>query len=147
MIWDVHIELLKRIGDERGKVLHMLRSDAPFFKGFGEVYFSVVNPGVVKAWKRHRKTTQHMAAPIGSVRVVVYDSRPESPTFRKVQVVDIGEQNYSLIQIPPFLWYGFQCLSSTASILANCIDLPFDEAESERIDSSDPSIPYSWRPL
>ena len=50
MINGVQIVDLKQIIDERGKVMHMLRKDAPHFREFGEVYFSVVNPDAIKAW-------------------------------------------------------------------------------------------------
>ncbi|MFM2392322.1 MAG: hypothetical protein RLZZ546_299, partial [Bacteroidota bacterium] len=39
MINDIHITQLKKIPDERGAIFHMLRSDSPIFKKFGEVYF------------------------------------------------------------------------------------------------------------
>ena len=39
----------KQIFDERGKIMHMLRADDDNFKKFGEIYFSVTYPNVVKA--------------------------------------------------------------------------------------------------
>ena len=42
MIEGVKITPLKQIKAERGKIMHMLRSDSPVFKSFGEVYFSTV---------------------------------------------------------------------------------------------------------
>ena len=59
---------LKQIIDDRGKVMHMLRADSPLFKRFGEIYFSMINPGTIKAWKRHQKMTQHIAVPVGKIR-------------------------------------------------------------------------------
>ena len=38
----VTVRPLRQICDERGKVMHMLRSDDPHFERFGEIYFSVV---------------------------------------------------------------------------------------------------------
>ncbi len=63
---------LRLFPDERGAVLHMLRaSDAPFER-FGEIYFSTIRQGVVKAWHLHRTKTINLAVPIGAVRVVVW---------------------------------------------------------------------------
>ena len=45
---------LKQIFDERGKVMHMM-TDSDIFTQFGEIYFSVTYPGVVKAWHLHKK--------------------------------------------------------------------------------------------
>lgn len=144
MIEAVQIVPLKRIADELGAVLHMLRSDSPLFQRFGEVYFSLVNPKAVKAWKRHRLMTQHLAVPIGRIRLVMYDDREASPSRGQVEVLELGEDVYSLVRIPPLLWYGFQGLSSTPALIANCADLPHDPAEVERADSSDQRIPYRW---
>ena len=60
-IKDVIITDLKIIKDERGAVFHMIKSNSPTFSGFGEVYFSKVNPGIVKGWKMHTKMTQNIA--------------------------------------------------------------------------------------
>jgi NAD dependent epimerase/dehydratase family len=55
MIEGVVIHPLRQIPDERGKVMHMLRAQDPHFVGFGEIYFSVVYPGVVKGWHLHKQ--------------------------------------------------------------------------------------------
>src|SRR5205814_6096541 len=111
----------------------------------GEVYCSTVNSGAVKAWKRHRRTTQQISVPIGSVRFVVYDDRSASSSQGDIQVIELGEYKYCLLEIPSLLWYGFQGLSEGASLIVNCIDSPYDDSEVERVDSLDPSIPYRWR--
>ena len=144
MIDGVIIKELKQIIDERGKVMHMLRVDSFLFTKFGEVYFSVVNPGSVKAWKRHLKMTQHFAVPVGRIRLVLYDSREKSPTYKKLEVLESGENNYCLIRIPPLLWYGFKGISLEPTLVANCTDLPHDSNETERLDVLDNTIPYSW---
>ena len=59
MINGVVITPLRQIADERGKVMHMLRNDAVHFSAFGEIYFSCVYPGAIKAWHLlpgHRST-------------------------------------------------------------------------------------------
>src|SRR5712671_2759364 len=103
---------LRQIADQRGAVLHMLRSDSVDFTRFGECYFSEVFPGIVKAWKRHRLQTQNFAVPYGRVRVVIYDDRDASPTRGNLQVHELGRPDaYRRLRIPPGLWYGFSCLS------------------------------------
>lgn len=144
MIEGVIVEPLKQIGDERGKVMHMLRADSPLFRKFGEVYFSVVNPGVVKAWKRHLEMTQNFAVPVGMIRLVIYDNRESSSTNKKIETLEIGENNYALVRIPPLLWYGFQGISSVPALIANCTDMPHNPDEVERLELSDKKIPYDW---
>ena len=38
----IKIYPLKKISDDRGSVMHMLRNDSEYFKGFGEIYFSTI---------------------------------------------------------------------------------------------------------
>jgi dTDP-4-dehydrorhamnose 3,5-epimerase len=112
---------LRQIPDERGAVLHMLRSDAWDFVRFGECYFSEVLPSAVKAWKRHRTQTQNLAAPAGRIRLVIYDDRPQSPTLGRLDVLELGRPDaYFRLRIPPGLWYGFSCVSASPAPLANC---------------------------
>jgi len=136
---------LKQIKDERGAVLHMIRSDSPLFSRFGEIYFSIVNPGIVKAWKRHRALTQHFAVPVGRLRLVFFDERVDSPSKGRVEEIILGRPDrYYLVCIPPMLWYGFQGISKMPALLANCSDLPHDPNESEQLPISNNYISYNW---
>ncbi len=141
----VLVTALRQIVDERGAVLHHMRRDAPEFTIFGECYFSEIVPGAVKAWKRHREQTQHLAVPIGRVRFVVYDDRESSPTHDKIQIVELGRPNdYNRLRIPRGLWYGFTCLSDQPALVANCVDRPHNPADAELRPEDDPRIPYRW---
>ena len=136
---------LRQIIDERGAVLHHMRRDAPEFTTFGECYFSEILPGVVKAWKRHREQTQHLAVPIGRVRFVIYDDRESSRTHDKIQIVELGRPNdYNRLRIPRGLWYGFTCLSDQPALIANCADRPHDPTDAELRPEDDPDIPFRW---
>ena len=143
----VRIHPLRVIEDARGAVLHMLRADALDFGVFGEIYFSEVNPGAVKAWKRHQRMTQRFAVPIGRIRLAIYDDRDGSPTAGLVQVIEFGRPDaYSLVVVPPLLWYGFETIGDQAALMANCADLPHDPMESEHLDPAAAAgrIPYVW---
>src|SRR6516225_875479 len=108
MIDGVEVLPLRQILDERGKVMHMLRADAPHFKGFGEIYFSAVHPGAVKAWHLHRKTVRSYAVPIGKIKLVLFDDRQSSSSKDRVQELLLGPDNYCLVIIPPLVWSGFK---------------------------------------
>lgn len=141
----VIVRPLKQIVDERGAVLHMLRCDSADFIGFGEIYFSLVNPGVVKAWKRHRRITQHYAVPVGRIRLVLYDDRSDSLTRGMLAETVLGRpDHYALVRIPPNIWYGFQGIADCPSCVANCADAPHDPSESEQVRPNESSIPFDW---
>lgn len=145
MIDGVKITPLRQILDERGKVMHMLRSDSPLFNRFGEVYFSCVYPGAVKAWKQHKEMTLNCAVPHGHLKFVIYDNRQESPSKGEIQEIFMGVDHYFLLTVPPKVWTGFKCLGVETAILANCANLAYKENEFERLDMNDSSIPYDWK--
>jgi dTDP-4-dehydrorhamnose 3,5-epimerase len=143
-VHDVQVTPLRRIPDERGSVLHMLREDSPVFERFGEIYFSTVYPGVVKGWHIHSRMTLNYAVPVGMVKLVCYDDRPDSPTRGAVQELHVGELNYVLVTIPPGIWNGFKGEGSGPALVANCATVPHDPAEIERMHPFNNDIPYDW---
>jgi dTDP-4-dehydrorhamnose 3,5-epimerase len=144
MIEGVIITQLKQILDERGKIMHMLRSDAEGFKGFGEIYFSCVHPGAIKGWHIHKRMTLNYAVPHGNIKFVLYDDRIDSPTKGELQEVFLGPDNYCLVTVPPGVWNGFKGIGAEMAIVANCTDISHDSEEINRLDPFDPTIPYSW---
>jgi len=144
LIAGVVIHPLRQIRDQRGAVLHMLRADAPHFEGFGEIYFSMVLPGAIKAWKRHHEMVMNFAVPVGRIKLAIYDDRLDSPTRGTVQELTIGNEHYGLVRIPPGVWYGFQGVAEEPSLIANCATLAHDPLESESIDAYAENIPYHW---
>ena len=122
----------------------MLRRDWDVFEAFGEIYFSCVFPGAIKAWHIHKRMTLNYAVPLGEIRFVLYDDRPDSPTKGEVQEMVLGPDNYCLVTVPPMIWNGFKGLGSETSIVANCATIPHDPDEIVRRDPMDSFIPYDW---
>lgn len=136
------------ISSPSGSLRHMLRADADHFDGsFGEVYFSHVKPGNIRAWKFHRQMTQRFTVPVGAVSFVFFDNRDDSPT--KDQLVSLTldqEEHYGLLIVPPRLWYGFRCLSANEAMIVNCSSLPHDPEEAINIPLAEGDfIPYQWQ--
>lgn len=144
MIDGVVITPLRQIFDERGKVMHMLREDSPGFARFGEIYFSCVNPGAIKAWHLHKRMTLNYAVIYGEIKCVLFDDRPGSPTRGEVAEFFLSPENYCLVTVPPLLWNGFKGIGDKAAIVANCATLPHDPSEIERRPAFDPGIEYDW---
>lgn len=140
----VIITPLKRIPDERGQVMHMLRVDEKHFERFGEIYFSMVYPGKIKAWHIHSVMTLNYALVAGRINLVLFDDREGSSTRGRIQDLILDESNYSLITIPKGIWNGFKGLGLTPSIVANCATDPHDPNEIRRIDPFAADIPYDW---
>lgn len=144
MIDGVVVTPLKQIVDERGKVMHMLRADAPGFRGFGEIYFSTVHPGAIKGWHIHKKMTLNYTVPHGLIKFVLYDDRAGSATHGELQELFLGPDNYCLVTVPPLVWNGFKGVGAEPAIVANCASIAHDPDEIDRRDPFDPRIPYDW---
>ncbi|WEK19677.1 MAG: dTDP-4-dehydrorhamnose 3,5-epimerase family protein [Candidatus Pedobacter colombiensis] len=136
---------LKQIRDERGAVFHYLRSTDPSFKGFGEAYYSKINEGVIKGWKLHRSVYQNFCVPYGAIKLVIYDNRAGSVSEGCIDEIILNDDlNYSLLSMPPGLWYSFKCVSKNFALLANIIDQTHFYGESENLPLDTSLIKYDW---
>ena len=144
MIDGVEITKLNKKEDHRGSVMPMLRSDSRVFKSFGEIYFSTIFPKAIKAWHLHKKATLNYACIKGEVKLVLFDYRKNSKTFRKFNEYILTPKDFFLITIPPFIWNGFIGLDASDSIMANCISLPHNENEIVRKKHNDEYFKYNW---
>ena len=144
MIHDVKITTLKIISDNRGKVMHMLRSDNSIFKSFGEIYFSTIYHNSIKGWHLHREATLNYACIKGNVKLVLFDDRDSSPTRGVCHELILSPENYFLVTVPPNIWNGFKGLDKSESIIANCLTLPHNEKEMVRKEPNDNKFNYNW---
>jgi len=117
----IKTQKLKIVPDARGRLGEILRNDNPFFKKFGQVYFTTAYPGVVKAWHKHMLQTDCICCISGDVKLVLYDNKDES-----FKTFIIGEHNPLLVQIPPEIWHGFKNIGTKDAIVINIPDKPYD---------------------
>lgn len=127
---------LRRIQTHGGDVLHALKCNENSFIDFGEAYFSWIEFGAVKAWKRHMRMTMNLIVPVGNVRFVFYLGDG------KFQEEKIGEFRYKRITVPPGIWFGFQGIYDPRSLILNVADILHDPTEVEKVSVSD--IQFSW---
>jgi dTDP-4-dehydrorhamnose 3,5-epimerase len=143
VIEGVRLTALRRIETEGGCVLHALKKSETDFRGFGEAYFSTVSRGIIRGWKRHRRMTLNLVVPVGEVRFVVHDDRPESASFGRFQEVRLSPVGqYRRLTVMPGLWMAFQGLSPGESLLLNLADREHDPAEVDRVSLD--TIPFPW---
>tara|TARA_Y100001958_G_C20827286_1_gene279601 strand:- start:119 stop:565 length:447 start_codon:yes stop_codon:yes gene_type:complete len=144
MINGVIVTKLKKIPDERGAIFHMLRNDDSHFKKFGEIYFSIAYPGIIKGWHEHTRQVQNYAVVDGMIKLVLYDNRKKSNTYKKIQEIYMGDLNYQLVTIPTGIINAYKCIGTTKSILANCSTLPHEPNEMINYNINSKKIPYDW---
>jgi dTDP-4-dehydrorhamnose 3,5-epimerase len=145
-IHGVRVKPLKVVPDERGWLMEILRSDDEgVFSTFGQAYVSATYPGVVKAWHFHERQTDNFACVAGMIKLVLVDTRPDSPTNGAVNEFFIGVQNPVLVQIPNLVYHGWKCISTEASLVVNVPTEPYDYKSPDefRLEPHH-TLPYDW---
>ena len=146
LIEGVRHKQLKVIPDERGRLMEMLRSDDDLFIKFGQAYLTTAYPGVVKGWHYHKMQVDHFIVVKGMMKIVLYDAREASPTHGVVNEFFMGKHNPMLLQIPPFVYHGFKCISEQEALVVNLPTEVYrhDDPDEFRAPAHDPAIPYDW---
>jgi dTDP-4-dehydrorhamnose 3,5-epimerase len=146
MIIGVKTKLLKVIPDERGRLMEMLRSDEEIFMSFGQVYMTTAYPGVVKGWHYHKVQYDNMIVVKGMMKIVLYDNRMDSPTYKEVNEFFLGDYNPQLLQIPPLVFHGFKCISESEALVINIPTEVYNYSlpDEYRVPPHDNDIPYDW---
>ena len=144
MIDGVIIKNLKKICDDRGRIMHMLKKSDEHYDKFGEIYFSTAYPGVIKGWHEHTKMTLNYCVIKGMIKLVLIDNRPKSSTYKKIQEIYLGEHNYVFVQVPAKIINGFKNISNEEAIIANAADIEHAENEIKRYDPHGKKFNYKW---
>ena len=123
-----------------GNVMHVIKESSTGYVGFGEAYFSQVNNGAIKAWKRHKEMTLNLTVPVGKIRFVLFDDRDASSN--QFQEFIISKENYYRLTVPPMIWMGFQGLSGSGSILLNIANIEHSPEETDQKELDE--INFDW---
>jgi dTDP-4-dehydrorhamnose 3,5-epimerase len=130
----VLVSKLKIIKNPKGDVRHALKKSDLSFLDFGEAYFTFINKGETKGWKRHKKMVLNFIVPVGGIILYLYDDRQTSPTFSMKQTIILNSANYVRVTIPSMIWVAFEGLESNVNLLLNIANIEHDPDESENVD-------------
>ena len=145
MIEGVAIKELITCNDERGYFREIIRTTDDFLKeGFGQLSISHIYKGVIKAWHIHKKQVDWWYVAGGLLRVALYDTRKDSPTFKETMELLLGDDQLAqVLRIPIGVAHGYRCLSKTAFILY-ITSRVYDGTDEGRIPYDDSQINYDW---
>lgn len=143
----VIIKNLTKYEDERGWLAEIFRSDEietnPVMG-----YVSATKPGIMRGPHEHQYQTDIFAfiGP-GSVELMLWDNRKDSPTFGEKIMVEVGEENPTMAIVPPGVVHAYK---NIGNIDAWCINLPDKlykgEGKKEEVDEirweNDPNSPF-----
>jgi len=146
MIDGVHLKRLTVHSDDRGILMEVLRADDPCFAVVKQTTYTEAYPGVIKAFHWHRQQVDIWFFTSGMAQVVLYDLRPESPTYRQTDVVIMGQRAPALLAIPIGVAHGYRVLGTEPAGLLYHTSEVYDPAnpDEERIPYDDPAIGFDW---
>lgn len=115
------VRRLERHRDARGWLSELFRRDtvsAELMPVMG--YISVTHPGVTRGPHEHVRQTDTFAfAGPGTFRVKLWDNREDSPTYGHTKVLHVGEDEPTLLAVPPGVVHGYQNVSETDAWVLN----------------------------
>jgi dTDP-4-dehydrorhamnose 3,5-epimerase len=133
--------------DDRGTLCEILRPDWGFHPApFSYVYQFSIRPGKVKGWHQHHQHDDRIFLSQGTVKVVLYDPRPESPTYRMVNEIHRSELHRSIMVIPQFVWHAHQNVGSTDALFISMPTRLYEHGSPDvyRLPLENDVIPYKF---
>lgn len=123
-----------------GAVFHALKQTSAGFSGFGEAYFSIVDEGSVRDWKRHSRMTLNLVVPVGRIAFLLAER--DGSSWKSFHYVVLGPDNYARLTVSPHWFMTFAGLGPGPSVLMNVADMVHDPDEAERLESNaGPKVP------
>ncbi len=164
LIQGVRVQRLTNILDERGSLTEIFtENQGEFFRPTRHCYVSRVYPGVVKAWHFHKIQEDAFTNLHGTLKLVLFDCRPGSPTEGLVNEFFMGYDNPLTVRVPPFVLHGFKGVEGGGGmcIAVNNCSHPYryNEPDEYRVDAHDAAqqakdfaalglpykaVPYEW---
>ena len=123
---------LKKISNPLGDVWHAIKSSDSEYVGFGEAYFSFIEKGKIKGWKKHKKATLNLVVPVGEIKFFAYDEE-QGDNHSKLSSFTLSEENYFRLTVPSGIWLAFKGLKEK-NMLLNVSDYSHDPSEVEAIE-------------
>ena len=147
MIDGVKIKEVKKHFDDRGFFAEIIKFGEETFKEIKQTSYTETYPGVIKAFHWHKRQYDIWFPVKGNMRIVLYDLREDSPTYKETQVIYAGEDNSLVVLIPPMVVHGYQVLGfKKASIFYHTTEAYSPQnPDEERIPFDDKKINFDWQ--
>jgi dTDP-4-dehydrorhamnose 3,5-epimerase len=132
----VDLTPLKQIYNSKGNIFHAMKQCETTFNGFGEAYFSFINQGHIKGWKKHTQMTLNLIVPLGEIQFVIFDEY-----LQKFFNIKLSKNNYQRLTIKAGLWLAFKGCNDQ-NMLLNIASMEHNPNEAINIDLK--KIEYNW---
>lgn len=108
------------------------------------VYVVTLSPGSVRGWVVHLKQDDRLFFSSGTIKVVLYDAREESPTAGELNVFHLGTNDRALLSIPAGVFHAVKNVGPGPALFVNLPSQPYDHADPDkyRLPLDTPEIPH-----
>jgi len=109
-------------------------------------YCFTIRPGVAKGWSLHRDHEDRYALIQGEMNLVLFDPRPDSPTYGEVCVITLSERHRCLVNVPADVWHADHNIGVTDVLVVNFPTTQYDHSDPDkyRLPLDTPLISYSF---
>ena len=109
-------------------------------------YTFMIRPNVVKGWSLHQKHEDRYAILQGEMELVLFDPRPESPTYREVCLITLSEQDRCIVNVPINVWHADHNIGNKDVVVVNFPTIQYDHTAPDkwRLPIDTPLIPYKF---
>lgn len=142
----VTVRPLPTHADVRGSVMELIDDRWGYPDPIGSAYVCTIRPGVVKGWSIHLGHQDRYALIAGEMEVVLFDPRPDSPTFNEVCRIVMSDQHRCLVNIPINIWHADHNIGTEDVIFLNFPTEPYNYEDSDkyRLPIDTDLIPHSF---
>ncbi len=111
-----------------------------------QLFQVVLTPGALSAWHAHQFVTDRLFVNQGLIRIVLYDTRPGSPTRGLINEFKFGTVRPALVVVPPQVWHGIQNLGPASSSILNLVDqaYSYEDPDHWRLPPDTGEIPFRF---
>lgn len=121
---------LRRIATPNGDVLHAMKAVDPGYAGFGEAYFSCVDHGAIKGWKRHARMVLNLVVAQGSIRFYLREADGRTAA---VELSPDDAATHARLTVPPGTWMAFEGVGTATNMVLNLASIGHDPTEAETV--------------
>ena len=147
LIDGVRIRPATTLHDDRGTLCEILNPawqlhEAPIVC----VYQFTIRPGKVKGWHQHHLHDDRIFLSQGTVKVVLYDDRPDSPTYRMLNEIVRHEHQRTIMIIPAFVFHAHQNIGTSDALFISMPTRAYqvDDPDVFRLPLETDAIPYRF---
>jgi dTDP-4-dehydrorhamnose 3,5-epimerase len=111
------------------------------------IYQITIRPGQIKGWQKHLKQDDRTFSSFGTVQVILYDDREDSPTYGMVNELYFSEHNRAMFVIPAGVYHAIKNIDNKEAVLINVPTRPFnyEDPDKYRLPLDNDVIPHAWQ--